>query len=320
MYLFVVLRCVAGIAHGSLQVWERQGYQNMKDYIVRATAADAQIRAFACSTRGVAEAARQAHNTSPVVTAALGRLLSAGTMMGSMLKGEKDLLTLQIKADGPMQGLTVTADSLGNVKGYANVSDVILPANALGKLDVAGAVGHGTLSVIKDMGLKEPYVGQTLLQTSEIAEDLTYYFATSEQVPSSVGLGVLMNRDNTVKQAGGFIIQLMPFAADEVIDRLEQNLNKITSVTSLLDAGNTPEQILEILLEGLEPEMNDTMHVAFSCNCNRKKIEKVLISLGKQEIKDMIDDGQEIEVNCHFCNTHYTFSVDELKELYKKSR
>ncbi len=292
----------------------------MNDYIVRATAADAQIRAFACSTRGVAEAARQAHNTSPVVTAALGRLLSAGAMMGSMLKGEKDLLTLQIKGDGPIQGLTVTADSLGNVKGYANVSDVILPANAVGKLDVAGAVGHGTLSVIKDMGLKEPYVGQTLLQTSEIAEDLTYYFATSEQVPSSVGLGVLMNRDNTVKQAGGFILQLMPFAADEVIDRLEQNLNKVTSVTSLLDAGNTPEQMLEILLEGLNPEMNDTLSVNFSCNCNRKKIEKVLISLGKQEIKDMIDDGQEIEVNCHFCNTHYKFSVDELKELYKKSR
>lgn len=292
----------------------------MNDYIVRATAADAQIRAFACSTRGVAEAARQAHNTSPVVTAALGRLLSAGAMMGSMLKGEKDLLTLQIKGDGPIQGLTVTADSLGNVKGYANVSDVILPANAGGKLDVAGAVGHGTLSVIKDMGLKEPYVGQTLLQTSEIAEDLTYYFATSEQVPSSVGLGVLMNRDNTVKQAGGFILQLMPFAADEVIDRLEQNLNKVTSVTSLLDAGNTPEQMLEILLEGLNPEMNDTLSVNFSCNCNRKKIEKVLISLGKQEIKDMIDDGQEIEVNCHFCNTHYKFSVDELKELYKKSR
>jgi len=292
----------------------------MNDYIVRATAADAQIRAFACSTRGVAEAARQAHNTSPVVTAALGRLLSAGAMMGSMLKGENDLLTLQIKGDGPIQGLTVTADSLGNVKGYANVSDVILPANAVGKLDVAGAVGHGTLSVIKDMGLKEPYVGQTLLQTSEIAEDLTYYFATSEQVPSSVGLGVLMNRDNTVKQAGGFILQLMPFAADEVIDRLEQNLNKVTSVTSLLDAGNTPEQMLEILLEGLNPEMNDTLSVNFSCNCNRKKIEKVLISLGKQEIKDMIDDGQEIEVNCHFCNTHYKFSVDELKELYKKSR
>lgn len=290
----------------------------MEDYIVRATAADAQIRAFACSTRGVAEAARLAHNTSPVVTAALGRLLSAGAMMGSMLKGEKDLLTLQIKSDGPMQGLTVTADSQGRVKGYANVADVILPANSIGKLDVAGAVGHGTLSVIKDMGLKEPYVGQTLLQTSEIAEDLTYYFATSEQVPSSVGLGVLMNRDNTVKQAGGFIIQLMPFAADEVIDRLEQNLSRVNSVTALLDAGNTPEQMLEVLLDGLNPEMNDTLPTVFSCNCNRKKIEKVLISLGKKEIKDMIEDGQEIEVNCHFCNTHYKYSVEELKMLYHK--
>lgn len=290
----------------------------MKDYLVRATAADAQIRAFACSTRDVAETARQAHNTSPVVTAALGRLLSAGAMMGSMLKGEKDLLTLQIKGDGPMQGLTVTADSQGNVKGYANVPDVILPANGVGKLDVAGAVGHGTLSVIRDMGLKEPYVGQTLLQTSEIAEDLTYYFAASEQVPSSVGLGVLMNRDNTVKQAGGFIIQLMPFAAEEVIDRLERNLSAVSSVTSLLDEGKTPEEMLEILLEGLKPEINDTLPVAFSCNCSRKKIEKVLLSLGKKELKDMIDEGQEIEVNCHFCNTHYKFSVEELKALYHK--
>ena len=186
----------------------------MTDYIVRATGAGAQIRAFACTARGVVETARQAHDTSPVVTAALGRLLCAGAMMGSMQKGEDDLLTLQIKGDGPVQGLLVTADAKGNVKGYANVPDVILPANALGKLDVAGALGHGTLQVIKDMGLKEPYIGQTLLQTSEIAEDLTYYFATSEQVPSSVGLGVLMERDNTVKQAGGFLIQLMPFAED----------------------------------------------------------------------------------------------------------
>lgn len=292
----------------------------MKDYIVRATAADAQIRAFACTTREVVETARQAHNTSPVVTAALGRALSAGAMMGSMLKGEKDILTIQIKGDGPMQGLTVTADSLGNVKGYANVPDVVIPAKSNGKLDVSGAVGLGTLSVIKDMGLKEPYVGQTLLQTSEIAEDLTYYFATSEQVPSSVGLGVLMNRDNTVKQAGGFIVQLMPFASDEVIDRLEQNLSKITSVTAILDEGNTPEQMLEMILEGFSPEMSETIPVAFSCNCNRQKIEKVLISLGKKEIKAMIDDGEEIEVNCHFCNTHYTFSVEELKDLYHRSK
>ena len=292
----------------------------MSDYLVRATTAGAQIRAFACTTKGVVEAARQAHDTSPVVTAALGRLLSAGAMMGSMQKGEEDLLTLQIKGDGPMQGLLVTADSKGGVKGYANVPDVILLANALGKLDVAGAVGHGTLSVIRDMGLKEPYVGQTLLQTGEIAEDLTYYFASSEQVPSSVGLGVLMERDNTVRQAGGFIVQLMPFAEDAAIDRLERNLSGITSVTAMLDAGDTPEQMLGRILEGLDCQVTDTCPVAFSCNCSKERIEKVLISLGKKEIQDMIHEGREVEVNCHFCNTHYRFSVEELKGIYRKSR
>ena len=292
----------------------------MSDYLVRATAAEAQIRAFACTTKTTVEAARQAHDTSPVVTAALGRLLSAGAMMGSMQKGEEDLLTLQIKGDGPMQGLLVTADSKGGVKGYANVPDVILPANALGKLDVAGAVGQGTLSVIRDMGLKEPYVGQTLLQTSEIAEDLTYYFASSEQVPSSVGLGVLMERDNTVRQAGGFIVQLMPFAEDATIDRLERNLSGITSVTAMLDAGDTPEQMLGRILEGLDCQVTDTCPVAFSCNCSKERIEKVLISLGKKEIQDMIHEGREVEVNCHFCNTHYRFSVEELKGIYRKSR
>ena len=292
----------------------------MTDYIVRATGAGAQIRAFACTARGVVETARQAHDTSPVVTAALGRLLCAGAMMGSMQKGEDDLLTLQIKGDGPVQGLLVTADAKGNVKGYANVPDVILPANALGKLDVAGALGHGTLQVIKDMGLKEPYIGQTLLQASEIAEDLTYYFATSEQVPSSVGLGVLMERDNTVKQAGGFLIQLMPFAEDAVIDRLERNLSVVTSVTAMLDGGDTPEQMLQRLLEGLDCEVTDTSLVAYFCNCSKARIEKVLISLGKKEIQDMIDDGQEIEVNCHFCNKKHIFSIEELKALYRKSR
>lgn len=292
----------------------------MSDYLVRATAAEAQIRAFACTTKTTVEAARQAHDTSPVVTAALGRLLSAGAMMGSMQKGEEDLLTLQIKGDGPMQGLLVTADSKGGVKGYANVPDVILPANALGKLDVAGAVGQGTLSVIRDMGLKEPYVGQTLLQTGEIAEDLTYYFASSEQVPSSVGLGVLMERDNTVRQAGGFIVQLMPFAEDAAIDRLERNLSGITSVTAMLDAGDTPEQMLGRILEGLDCQVTDTCPVAFSCNCSKERIEKVLISLGKKEIQDMIHEGREVEVNCHFCNTHYRFSVEELKGIYRRSR
>ncbi len=287
----------------------------MRDYIVRATAADAQIRAFACTTRELTETARQAHNSSPVVTAALGRLLAAGCMMGSMLKGDEDILTLQMKGDGPMRGLTVTADSHGNVKGYADVPDVIVPAKPNGKLDVSGALGKGTLSVIKDMGLKEPYVGQTELQTSEIAEDLTYYFAVSEQVPSSVGLGVLMNRDNTVRQAGGFVIQLMPFASEEVIERLEENLSHVTGVTAMLDGGMTPEQMLETLLEGLSPEFNDSMPAAFLCNCSRQRIEKVLISLGRDELQDMVEEGREIEVNCHFCNTNYKFSVEELAKL-----
>ena len=236
----------------------------MSDYIVRATAANAQIRAFACTTKAMVEAARQAHNTSPVMTAALGRLLTAGAMMGTMSKGEKDLLTLQIRGDGPAKGLTVTADSKGNVKGYASVPDVILPANAVGKLDVSGALGAGYLSVIKDLGLKEPYVGQTQLQTGEIAEDLTYYFATSEQVPSSVGLGVLMERDNTVKQAGGFIIQLMPFTEDEVINRLEENLSKVASVTSMLESGKTPEEILQTILDGFDIEFNETSQTQFA--------------------------------------------------------
>ncbi len=291
----------------------------MENYIVRAIAANAQIRAFACTTRELVEKARQAHNTSPVMTAALGRLLTAGAMMGSMLKGDNDLLTLQIRGDGPGKGLTVTADAKGTVKGYPIVPDVILPANAVGKLDVAGALGYGNLSVIKDMGLKEPYVGQVALQTGEIAEDLTYYFATSEQVPSSVGLGVLMERDNTVKQAGGFIIQLMPFTEDEVIEKLEQNLSKVASVTSMLEAGMSPEDILRTLLEGFDVEIKETSETKFSCNCSKERVEKALISIGKEEIRDMIQDGEPIEVKCHFCNTGYMFSVEDLEGIYKKA-
>ena len=292
----------------------------MSNELVRAIAANAQIRAFACNTREMAEDARRAHNTSPVVTAALGRLLSAGAMMGSMLKGDKDLLTLQVKGDGPMKGLTVTADAKGCVKGYPIVPDVIVPANALGKLDVGGAIGKGTLSVIKDMGLKEPYVGQTQLQTGEIAEDLTYYFAASEQVPSAVGLGVLMNKDNTVRQAGGFIIQLMPFAEEGVIARLEENLAKVASVTALLEEGNAPAGMLQILLDGMDPEITDTREVFFRCNCSKERIERVLISLGKEELSDMIQEGEPIEVNCQFCNKSYSFTVDELKTLAAKSK
>ena len=292
----------------------------MKDYIVRATAANNQVRAFAATTRNMVETARQAHNTSPVATAALGRLLTGGAMMGTMMKNEKDVLTIQINCDGPIQGLTVTADMAGNVKGYVENPNVMLPPSKKGKLDVANALGLGVLNVIKDMGLKEPYLGQTILMTSEIAEDLTYYFATSEQVPSSVGLGVLMEKDNTVKQAGGFIIQVMPFIEEEVVAKLEQNIANVESVTSMLDKGYTPEQILETVLDGFDIEYTDSMPTQFSCNCSKERVEKALISIGSKDIQEMIDDGESIEMHCHFCNTSYQFTVDELKEILKKSR
>ena len=291
----------------------------MNDYMIRATAADGQIRAFAATTKEMVETAKNAHNTSPIATAALGRLMTAAAMMGSDLKGEGELLTLRIEGDGPIGGLLVTADGKGDVKGYAFNPDVMLPPNAQGKLDVGGSLGLGVLSVIKDIGLKEPYVGQTQLITGEIAEDLTYYFATSEQVPSSVALGVLMNKDNTVRQAGGFIIQLLPGASDEIIDRLEAKLSGITSITSLLDAGKTPEEILTDILGEFGLEILKKMPVQFHCDCERSRVEKAIISIGRKEIQDMIDEGKEIEVNCQFCNKHYKFSVDELGEMLKKA-
>ena len=292
----------------------------MNDYIISAIAANDQIRAFAAVTTETVETARQDHITSPVATAALGRLLTAGAMMGTMMKGDKDILTLQIKAGGPLEGITVTADSKGRVKGYVGNPDVCIPANSKGKLDVAGAVGVGFMNVIKDMGLKEPYVGQVALQTSEIAEDLTYYFATSEQVPSAVGLGVLMNKDNTVRQAGGFIVQLMPFAEESTIAKLEENVQKITSVTNLLEEGHTPESLLEKVLEGFDMEINEKVPTEFYSNCSRERVEKALISIGRKELNEMIQEGKSIEMNCHFCNKNYEFTVEELKEILRKCK
>ena len=270
----------------------------MSDYIVRAIAADSQIRAFAAVTTETVETARKDHNTSPVATAALGRLLTAGSMMGVMMKGDKDILTLQVKGDGLLQGITVTADSKGRVKGYVVEPDVIIPANAKGKLDVGGAVGHGFLQVIKDMGLKEPYVGQVALQTGEIAEDLTY----------------------TVRQAGGFIVQVMPFAEEETIAKLEANVQKIQSVTTLLEQGHTPESLLEQVLDGFDIEINDRIPTEFYCNCSKERVEKALISIGRKELNEMIQEGKKVELNCHFCNTNYTFSVEELKEILRKCK
>lgn len=287
----------------------------MTDYIVRATAANAQIRAFAITSKDTVEHARSAHNLSPVVTAALGRLMTGGVMMGSMLKGGKDLLTLKINGAGPVHGLTVTADSQGNVKGYADNPQAMMPPNSVGKLDVGGVIGPGVLTVMKDMGLKEPYSSTIELKTGEIGDDLTYYFAASEQIPSCAALGVLMEKNNTVKQAGGFIIQLMPFTDEEVIGRLEERLAVMPPVTAMLEEGRTPEQILEMVLGDLGVEITDTLPVRFYCNCSKERVEKVLISLGNRELQELIDGGKEVELNCHFCNTDYTFTVEELKKI-----
>ena len=290
----------------------------MTDYIVRAAAAGKQVRIFAATTRELVEKAREVHQTSPVATAALGRLLTAGAIMGSMLKNDTDLLTLKIQCNGPIGGLTVTADAKARVKGYVNNPQVMLPPSKAGKLDVGGALDLGVLSVIKDMGLKEPYVGQTQLVSGEIAEDLTYYFATSEQINSSVALGVLMEKDNTVKQAGGFILQLMPFADEQVIGQLEKNIGKLASVTTMLEEGLSPEQIVETVMEGFDVDILDRVETSFECNCSKKRVEKAIISIGKKDIQEMINDQKPIEVNCHFCNTNYMFTVEELKTILKR--
>ena len=287
----------------------------MGDYIVRAMAANQQIRAFAITSKELVEKARCAHNTSPVATAALGRLLSAGAMMGVMMKGDKDVLTLQMKGTGPLRGNTVTADSFGNVKGYVDNPDAMLPPNAQGKLDVGGAIGVGILNVIKDMGLKEPYVGQCQLQTGEIAEDLTYYFATSEQTPSAVGLGVLVEKDGSVKQAGGFILQLMPFTSDEVIEKLEKRIAEMDTVTNMLERGLSPEGILEEILGEFGLEITDTIDTQFYCDCSKEKVSRALSTINKKDLDDIINDGESIEVKCQFCNKAYSFEIDELKEI-----
>ena len=291
-----------------------------KDYMIRAVAADAQIRAFAITSRDLTEKARQAHNTSPIATAALGRAMSGALMMADMLKGPRDLLTIQIDGDGPMQGLVVTADNQGHVKGYVKNPHVILDPNAQGHLNVGGAIGQGTLTVIRDMNLKEPYIGQIPLVTGEIAEDLTAYYAQSEQIPSAVGLGVLMNKENTVRRAGGFVVQLMPFAEDEVISRLEENIRKISSVTSILEEESTPEHLLDVVLEGFKPEVTSREDVRFYCNCTKERFSRGLILLGTEELENIISEGKDIELRCQFCNSAYTFTTEEVKKLLPRTR
>ncbi|MCR5810598.1 MAG: Hsp33 family molecular chaperone HslO [Lachnospiraceae bacterium] len=290
------------------------------DYMIRATAANAQIRAFAVTSRDLVEYARQAHDLSPIASAALGRTMSAALMMADMLKGPQDLLTIKIDADGPIGGILVTADNQGGVKGYVENPKVDLPSSRPGHLNVGGAVGHGTLTVIRDLGLKDPYVGQTAIQTGEIAEDITYYFAVSEQIPSSVGLGVLVNRqEKKILQAGGFIVQLMPFAEEETISRLEKNLQGIDSVTKMLSAGDTPEQMLEKVLAGFDLVVTQKDPVRFYCNCGKEKYERALVLLGRDEVKKIVEDGEPVEIRCQFCGKKYRFSQEELKAVLSKT-
>ncbi len=287
----------------------------MSDYILSSTEADLNIRAFAIKGTEMVEEAKNRHGTSPVITAGLGRLLMGGAMMGVMMKGDEDILTIIMDGDGPAGKLTVTADSHGNVKGYADNPMVVIPPNYAGKLDVGAAIGYGELTVIKDLGLKEPYVSKTPLGTSEVADDLTYYFAKSEQTPGSVALGVLMNTDNTVAQAGGFIIQLMPGVDESIVDSLEKKLNGLESVTTLMEKGMGPEEILDHVLGDFDLVINDRVPAQFKCNCSKEHVARALISMGKQELENIIADGEPITVNCHFCNTDYTYDVDEIKEL-----
>ena len=286
----------------------------MSDYIVRATAAGETVRAFAIRSTDLTADAREIHHTYPVVTAALGRFLSAGAMMGSMMKGEDDKLTLQIKGDGPIVQMTVTADSHGNVKGFAANPAVDIPLKRAGKLDVGGAVGKGLLTVIMDLGLKEPYNGQVEIQTGEIGDDLAYYYTVSEQTPSVVGLGVMVDTDSSVKHAGGFILQVMPDVAEETIAALEEKVAGADPVTTMMDNGMSPEDILEYYLGDLGLKITEKVPVRYYCGCSKEKVAGALATISTDDLREMINDGEEIEVKCYFCNSAYKFSFDELKD------
>lgn len=292
----------------------------MNDYIIRASAADGSIRAFAATTKELVQHARQVHHTSPVASAALGRMLTAAAMMGSMLKGDKDLLTLQMRGIGPLKGVVVSSDSKSRVKGYVFNPNVELPSKYPGKLDVSEAIGQGYMSVVRDIGLKEPYVGRIQLVSGEVAEDLTYYYAQSEQTPTAIGLGVLVETDTSIRQAGGFIIQLMPEATEEVISMLEARLNAVPYMTDLLDMGKTPEDVLGIILEGMEMKILEKLPTSFYCNCTKERVEKALISIGREELEKVITEDKKANMHCHFCGKEYDFTEEELKDLYENAK
>ena len=286
-----------------------------KDYIVRASLANDSVRAFAISSTRLVAEARERHRTLPVVTAALGRLLSAGAIMGSMMKGDKDIVTISLKGDGPAGYITVTADSHGHVKGFPGNPNVDIPRKYAGKLDVGAAVGRGLLTVSYDLGLKEPYSGQVEIQTGEVAEDLAYYFTVSEQLPSAVGLGVMVDTDSSVKHAGGFIVQLLPDAPEDVIELLEKKLANLEPVTTMMEQGMTPEDMLSYIFEGVDVEFTERHDVEFYCDCSKEKVKRALAAISDKDLQDIVNDDEDIEVKCYFCNTTYKFSIADIKDI-----
>ncbi len=284
--------------------------------MVRAISADGSVMACAVNSTQMVAQMEQIHKTSAVVTAALGRLQTAASMMGVQLKGYDDSITLRIHGGGPAGSMIAVSDSQGNVKSYVENPVVEIPLNSYGKLDVSGAVGKdGLLSVIKDMGLKEPYVGQVPIISGEIAEDITQYYAVSEQTPTICGLGVLVNPDLTVKSAGGYLVQLLPFADEKCIDVLEANLKKMPAVSSMYADGMTPAEVVKKLLDGLEPDILDEFETAYRCDCSKERVERALISIGREELLKMKQEQEEVEVSCHFCNRKYHFSKDDIQKL-----
>lgn len=291
----------------------------MKDYVVKALAYKGQVRAYAVRSTETINEAQRRHYTWPTASAALGRAMTAGVMMGTMLKGEEKL-TIKIEGGGPIGAIIVDSNANGQVRGYVTNPQTHVELNNEGKLDVKGAVGtNGTLTVVKDIGLRDHFSGQIPLVSGELGEDFTYYFATSEQTPSSVGVGVLVNPDNTILAAGGFIIQLMPGTEDEVITEIEKRLAQTPPISQLIQKGLTPDEILKRLLGEEQVEILDTVPIEFKCACSKERFAKVIITLGKDEIQSMITEDGKADTQCHFCNETYHFTKNELEELLTKS-
>lgn len=293
----------------------------MQDTLVRGIAADGFVKVVGITTTNLVERARQIHHTSPVATAALGRLLTAASIMGNMQKNEKGSLTLQVKGDGPLGTVLAVSDHMGNVRGYVDYPDVVVPEKYRGKLDVGAAVGtDGTLTVIRDLRMKDPYIGTIPLVSGEIAEDITAYYARSEQIPTACALGVLIERDYSVKAAGGYLIQLLPGAPDSIIDQLESSISAIGNVTSVLSAGADAEDLLQMLFVGMDLKLLDKEPVSYRCYCSQDRVASTLVSLGEDDLRQTADRGEDITVSCQFCDTVYRFKPDDLREILFKMK